>query len=92
LKHRQQFHRGDAEVLEVRYFVDQSRVGAALWWLDLCAGMSGESRDVKFVDDGLRDRTVEGLVVLPVVTGGIATTLRMPTAVLSPGRAAAQRS
>ena len=56
LEHRQQFDRGDAELLEVRNLLDQAGVGAARLLADAGARMAGEAADVHLVDDGARRR------------------------------------
>src|SRR6185369_672357 len=62
LKHRQQLDRRDAQVLEVRNFLDQASVGATLRLCDAGTGMAGEAPDVHLVDDGLCGGSPEGFV------------------------------
>ena len=61
---RHQLHRGHAELLQVRYLLDQAaiRPGKA----DLGAGMDGVAAHVKLIDDGRFPGMAERLVALPV--------------------------
>ena len=54
LEHRQQLHRGDPELLEIRDLLDQAGEGAAGLLADAGAGMAGEAAHVHLVHDGLR--------------------------------------
>ena len=67
LEHRQQFHRGDAELLEIRDLLDQAGVRAARLLADAGTRMAREAADVHLVDDGARGRPAQRHVALPVV-------------------------
>ena len=71
LKHRQQFDRGDAEVLEIGNLLDQAGVGAALRLRHSGAGMAGEAAHVHLVDDRPRGGPAQRRVAFPVVGGRI---------------------
>ena len=65
LKHRQQLHGGDAQVLQVGNLLDQAGVGPSLPGRHPGAGMPGEAADVKLVDDRLGERAAESAHRLP---------------------------
>ena len=71
LKHRQQLHRRDAEVHEVRDLLDQPGVGASLPGRDARARVAREAAHVKLVDQRLGERPIERRIALPVVGAGI---------------------
>jgi len=52
LKNRQQFHRGDAEVLKVRDFLNESRICSPRLFTHAGTRMAREATQVHFVDDG----------------------------------------
>ena len=52
----QKFNRGDAQWLEIRNLIDQTRVRAPLAIGNARAFMGGEAADVHLIDDGSRGR------------------------------------
>ena len=66
LKHRQQLHGRDAQVLQVRNLLDQAGVGPSLL-APPGAGMLGEAADVKLVDDRLGEGPSNRRIAFPVV-------------------------
>src|SRR5215204_193728 len=72
LKYRQQFDRGDAQILQVWNLLDRAGIGSALRGGDAGAGVAGEAAHVHLVDDGLDKRPPNRRVVFPVVAGGIS--------------------
>jgi hypothetical protein len=71
LKHRQQLHRGDPELLEIRDLLDQARERAAGLLADPGAGMAGEAAHMHLIHDGLGRRPPQRGVAFPVVGGRI---------------------
>jgi hypothetical protein len=71
LEHRQQLHRGDPELLEIRDLLDQARERAAGLLADAGAGVAGEAAHVHLVHDGLRGRPPQRGVAFPVVRSRI---------------------
>ena len=67
LEDRQQFDRGDAELLQIRNLLDQAGIRAARLLRDAGAGMAGEAAHVHLVDDGPRGRALQRRVPFPVV-------------------------
>ena len=92
LEHRQQLHRGDAQILEVGNLFDQSRIGTALLGRDTRAGMARKAPHMQLVNHGLGKGPLKRRSPSQSYRSGSATTLFIATAALSPGRAAAQRS
>ena len=68
---RQQLDGGDPEVDEVRDLVDEARIRAAPGGRHAGAGVGGEARQVRLVDDRLAPGVAERLVALPVVRAGV---------------------
>ena len=71
LEHRQQLHRGDAEILEVWYLFDQSPVRPALVDRDTRAGMACEAPHMQLVNHGLGKGPLERPIAFPIVPVGI---------------------
>ena len=61
---RHQLHRGHAEILQVRYLLDQAAICPRK--SDAGAGMDGVAAHMKLVDDGRLPGVAERLVALPV--------------------------
>ena len=67
LKDRQQFDRGDAELLKIRNLLDQTGVCAAFRFGDAGTGMRGKAAHVHLVDDRARGGPLQRRVAFPVV-------------------------
>ena len=71
LEYWKQFHRGDAELLEVRDLLDQPGECSTLRLVDAGAWVPGEAANMHLVDDGSRRRMPQRCVTFPIVGGGI---------------------
>src|SRR5262249_16599644 len=71
LKHRQQFHSGNAEILKIRDFFDQTGVRAASLLVDARAGMGRKTTHIYLVNDRACGWPPERLVPFPIVRAGI---------------------
>src|SRR4030095_8973540 len=67
LEYRKQLYRRDAELLEIRYLLDQAGVRAALRFVHAGTRVLREAANVHLVDDGPRGRPKEWRVALPVI-------------------------
>src|SRR5262249_37192006 len=67
LKHGQELHRGDAQILQVGNFLDQPGVSTALRGRDTRTGMMGKSFHMELVYHRLGKRPLERHIVFPVV-------------------------
>ena len=64
-RHRQQFHRGDAQVLQIADFFAQAAKGAGT--AQARGGMPGKAAHVQLVDNGVLNRRTKRPVPFPVV-------------------------
>ena len=71
LKDRQQFDRGDTQLLEIRNLLDHAGIRAAFRLRHSGTGMAGEAAHVHFVNDGLRGGPVQGRIAFPIVAARI---------------------
>jgi hypothetical protein len=61
---RQQFNRGDSQLLKIGNFLDHTPIGSGLVYPR--AGMAGQAAHVGFVDNGFVPGTVQEVVALPI--------------------------
>src|SRR5205807_7889725 len=71
LEDRQQFDCSDPEILEIGYFLDQSRIGAAYVLSNAGTGVSSEAADVHFIYDGSRGQLFQWGICFPIIGVGI---------------------
>src|SRR5206468_1708455 len=71
LEHRQQLHRGNAELLEIRDLLDQAGERAARRLSDPGTRVASEAADVHLVNDGAGGRLAQRDVCLPIVSARI---------------------
>ena len=67
LKHRQQFHGSDAELLEIGDLFDQPGIRASVRLIDARTRVSREAAHVHLVDNCARRRLAQWRVSLPIV-------------------------
>ena len=71
LEHRQQLHRGDAQILEVGNLFDQSRICTALLDRNTRAAMASKAPHMQLVNHGLGKGPLERPIAFPIVPIGI---------------------